>query len=155
MANKSQTSSSVVVNAPLQMVYNQWTQFEEFPRFMGGVEEVRQKGPDTVYFRVNVGGHTVEYDAKIVEQVPDKKIVWRSINGKRTGGMVEFERVDQDRTRITLELMYEPEGALEQIGDLLGLVTNRAKQDLENFSKFIEERQIETGAWRGEIHSSK
>jgi len=154
-ATKSQTSSEVVVNVPLRTVYNQWTQFEEFPRFMGGVEEVRQKGPDQVYFRVNVGGHTVEYDARIVEQVPDKRIVWRSIAGKKTGGMVEFERLDDDHTRITLDLMYEPEGALEKIGDLIGLVKNRAHQDLENFKKFIEERQSETGAWRGEIHSQR
>ena len=148
---KSQTAQATVVNVPVRTAYNQWTQFEEFPKFMGGVEEVRQKGVDVAYFKVNVGGHTVEYDAKIVEQVPDRKIVWRSIAGKRTGGMVEFEPVGANQTRVSLDLMYEPEGPLENLGDMVGLVANRAKQDLENFKKYIESRGVESGAWRGEL----
>ena len=151
--SKSQTSASTVVDVPVRTAYNQWTQFEEFPKFMGGVEEVRQKGPDVAYFKVNVGGHTVEYDAKIVEQVPDRKVVWRSVAGKKTGGMVEFEPLGANQTRVTLDLMYEAEGALENVGDMIGLVTKRAKQDLENFKKYIESRGVESGAWRGEIRS--
>jgi uncharacterized membrane protein len=151
---KSQTSQSIVVDVPVSTAYNQWTQFEEFPRFMGGVESVVQKGPDMVFFKVNVGGRTVEYDARIVEQVPDRKIVWRSVSGKKTGGMVEFEPDGATRTRVTLDLMYEPEGVLENVGDLLGFVTNRTKQDLANFKEFIESRQVESGAWRGQIHST-
>jgi uncharacterized membrane protein len=150
---KSQTSQSIVVDVPVRTVYNQWTQFEEFPKFMGGVEEVRQKGPEMTYFKVNVGGKTVEYDAKIVEQIPDKKIVWRSVAGKKTGGMVEFEPVGSNQTRVTLDLMYEPEGPLENIGDMAGMVSSRAKKDLEKFKEFIESRGVESGAWRGEIRS--
>jgi uncharacterized membrane protein len=138
---------------PVRTAYNQWTQFEDFPKFMGGVEEVRQKGPDVAYFKINVGGRTVEYDAKIVEQVPDRKIVWRSVAGKKTGGMVEFEPVGANQTRVSLDLMYEAEGALENIGDMVGLVSKRAKQDLANFKEFIESRGVESGGWRGEIRS--
>ena len=152
--SKSQTSHSIVVDVPVRTAYNQWTQFEEFPKFMGGVESVVQKGEDIVYFRVNVAGKTVEYDARIVEQEPDRRIVWRSVAGKKTGGMVSFEALGPERTEVTLDMMYEPEGLLENIGDLLGLVGSRSKQDLANFKELIEGRQVETGAWRGEIHSS-
>lgn len=149
--SKSQTSHTVEVDVPVTTAYNQWTQFEEFPRFMGGVEQVVQRDPATVYFKVNVAGQTVEYEAEIVEQVPDKRIVWKSRHGKNTGGMVDFEAVGPDRTRVTLDLMYEPEGVLENVGDLLGLVSRRTERDLANFKDFIEGRGDETGAWRGEI----
>lgn len=151
---KSQTSHSIVVDVPVRTAYNQWTQFEVFPRFMGGVESVVQKDDDMVYFRVNIAGKNVEYDARIVEQEPDKRIVWRSIAGKKTGGMVSFEPLGPERTEVTLDMMYEPEGVLENVGDLLGLVTRRTRKDLENFKEFIEGREVETGAWRGEVHSS-
>ena len=150
----ARVDKTIEIDAPLTTAYNQWTQFEEFPRFMGGVEQVVQKGADMVWFKVNVGGRAVEYDARIVEQMPDKRIVWRSVAGKKTGGMVEFEPQGAGQTRVTLDLMYEPEGALENVGDMLGFVSNRVKQDLEKFKEFIEARQVESGAWRGEIHSS-
>ncbi len=149
--SKSQTQQSIVVDAPVRTVYNQWTQFEEFPQFMGGVEEVVQRTDDSLYWKVNVGGKTVEYEAEIVEQKPDDRIVWKSRTGKKTGGMVHFEPLDENHTQVTLDLMYEPEGVLENIGDLAGFVTRQAKSDLENFKKFIENRGSETGAWRGEI----
>ncbi|MEZ4240943.1 MAG: SRPBCC family protein, partial [Myxococcota bacterium] len=120
--SKSQSSHSIIVDVPIRKAYNQWTQFETFPQFMGGVERVRQMGPDRVHFLVNVAGRRVEYDAKIVEQEPDDRIVWRSVTGKKTGGMVTFRPVDHTRTEVTLDLMYEPEGVLENVGDLLGLV---------------------------------
>lgn len=148
---ESQTLQSVIVEVPVRTAYNQWTQFEEFPKFMGGVENVEQRGPDHVYFKVNVGGRTVEYEADILEQIPDKRIVWRSRTGKKTGGVVEFEPLGPERTRVTLDMTYEPEGVLENVGDLLGIVANRTQQDLENFKKYIEARGVETGAWRGQI----
>ena len=148
---ESQTLQSVVVDVPVRTAYNQWTQFEEFPKFMGGVEKVEQRGPNVVYWKVSVAGRTVEYEADILEQIPDKRIVWRSRAGKRTGGVVEFESLGPDRTRVTLDMSYEPQGVLENIGDLLGIVSNRTHQDLENFKKFIESRGVETGAWRGQI----
>jgi uncharacterized membrane protein len=150
-AEQTHTATAViVVNVPLRNVYDQWTQFEEFPKFMDGVEKVEQRGPDRVFFRVNVAGRTAEYEAKILEQVPDERIVWESIAGKKTGGRVQFERVSEG-TKVTLDLNYEPEGALENAGDALGLVKNRAERDLKKFKEFIEARRTPTGAWRGEI----
>jgi uncharacterized membrane protein len=150
--SKSQSSHSIVVAVPIRTAYNQWTQFEEFPKFMGGVELVRQAGPDVVHFVVNIAGRRVEYDAQIVEQEPDQRIVWRSIAGKKTGGMVSFRPIDANHTEVTLDMMYEPEGVLENVGDLVGLVSMRTRSDLQNFKQFIESRREETGAWRGEIH---
>src|SRR5262245_58778460 len=129
--SKSQTSHSVTVDVPVRTAYNQWTQFEEFPKFMSGVEQVVQHDDDTVYFRVNVAGKRVEYEADIVEQEPDDVIVWRSREGKSTGGMVRFEPIDETHTRVTLDMMYEPEGVLENVGDLLGLVSRQTRNDLE------------------------
>jgi uncharacterized membrane protein len=149
--SKSQTSHTVTVDVPVRTAYNQWTQFEEFPRFMSGVEQVVQREDDTVYFRVNVAGKRVEYEADIVEQEPDDVIVWKSRAGKNTGGMVRFEQLDENHTRITLEMMYEPEGVLENVGDLIGLVSRQTRNDLENFKKYIEERGSESGGWRGQI----
>jgi uncharacterized membrane protein len=148
---ESQTLQSVVVEVPVRTAYNQWTQFEEFPKFMRGVEQVEQRGADVVYWKVKVAGRAVEYEADILEQIPDKRIVWRSRAGKRTGGVVEFEALGPSRTRVTLDMTYEPEGVLENIGDLLGVVSSRTQQDLDDFKKFIESRGVETGAWRGQI----
>lgn len=148
---KSQTTHTIEVDVPISTAYNQWTQFEEFPRFMDGVEQVVQRDPDTVFFRVNVAGRTVEYEADIVEQVPDKRIVWKARAGKQTGGMVDFEAIDAQHTRVTLDMMYSPEGVLENVGDLLGLVSRRTRKDLENFKQFIESRGTETGGWRGSV----
>jgi uncharacterized membrane protein len=144
----------MVVAVPIRTAYNQWTQFETFPQFMDGVERVEQKGPDMVYFVVNIAGRVVEFDAKIVEQEPERKIVWRSVSGKKTGGMVSFEPIDDNHTRVTLDMMYEPEGVLENVGDLIGLVTRRTRNDLDNFKRYIEARERETGGWRGEIHAT-
>ncbi|MEQ1501932.1 MAG: SRPBCC family protein [Myxococcota bacterium] len=149
--SKSQTSHSVVVDVPVRTAYNQWTQFEEFPKFMKGVEEVKQRGPNRVFWRVTVAGRTVEYEADIVAQIPDQRIAWRSVSGKETGGVVDFESLGPDRTRVTLEMTYEPEGVLENIGDLVGLVAMRTRDDLENFKKHMESRGVESGGWRGEI----
>jgi uncharacterized membrane protein len=141
----------VVVDVPVRTAYNQWTQFEDFPKFMGGVEQVVQRGDDQVHFKINVGGHIVEYDARILEQVPDTRIVWQSTSGKETGGIVNFESLGHDRTRVTLTLGYAPEGALEKVGDLLNIVSLQTRRDLANFKKFIESQGAETGAWRGSI----
>lgn len=150
---ESKTSQTVVVNVPVRMAYNQWTQFEEFPKFMGGVERVTQKDDKTLYFKLEIAGHVIEFDASITEQVPDQRIRWTSLTGKETGGLVEFEAVDPSKTRITLDMTYKPEGLLEGIGDLLGLVAMRTRRDLDNFKKYIEERGVESGGWRGTIHT--
>ena len=148
---KSKTKHSVVVDVPVRTVYNQWTQFEEFPKFMEGVERVIQDGPDRVYWKVNVAGRTIEYNAAITEQIPDRKIAWTSIAGRDTGGEVEFEPIGPNQTRVTLDLRYAPEGVLESVADLAGVVSARTRNDLDHFKTFIEQRGTETGGWRGKI----
>jgi uncharacterized membrane protein len=151
MASVSKTVNDIVVNVPIRTCYNQWTQFETFPRFMKAVEEVRQEGEDRVHWRVNIAGRSVEYDAQITEQIPDSRITWVSIAGDETGGTVTFEPLTEDRTRVTLVLRYAPRGLLEKVADLGGIVSMQAKQDLENFKEFIEQRGTATGGWRGAI----
>ncbi|HTO55822.1 MAG TPA: SRPBCC family protein [Myxococcota bacterium] len=144
---------TIDVDVPLSTAYNQWTQFEEFPRFMEGVESVRQLDDTRLFWKADVGGKTVEWQAKITEQVPDIRVAWRSVSGAKNAGAVTFDRLDDRRTRITLELEYEPEGFVENVGDFLGVVSRRAKGDLARFKDFIEKRGHETGAWRGRIPS--
>jgi uncharacterized membrane protein len=146
---------SIIVDAPVRTVYNQWTQFEEFPRFMEGVEEVRQVGDKHLYWRARIAGQTKEWHSEIVEQTPDLRIAWRSTVGAQNDGAVRFEPYGFGRTRLSLRLDYDPEGMAENIGDALGVVERRVSGDLERFKEFIEERGAETGAWRGEIHDSQ
>jgi uncharacterized membrane protein len=141
----------IEVEAPLRSVYNQWTQFEAFPHFMEGIEEVRQVDETHLHWCANVAGRRVEWDAEIVEQVPDQRIAWRSTTGKMNAGTVEFQAVDSNRTRVCLSMEYDPEGAVENVGDALGLTRHRVGGDLKRFKKYIESRGAETGAWRGEV----
>lgn len=143
---------SIEVNVPINAVYNQWTQFEEFPKFMEGVEEVQQLGDKRLHWKAEIGGKHKEWDAEIFEQVPDQRIAWRSTTGAKNSGMINFFPVGPNATRVTLSLNYEPEGAMEKVGDALGLVSGRVEGDLERFKEFIESRGQETGGWRGEIH---
>lgn len=142
---------TIDVNVPVRTAYNQWTQFEEFPRFMDGVEEVRQMSDTMLHWRAKIGGKTEEWDAKITEQTPDKRIAWTSTSGAPNSGVVTFHRLDDTSTRVALQLGYEPEGFTEKVGDMLGVVGRRIEGDLENFKTFIEERGMETGAWRGDV----
>jgi len=142
---------SIEVNAPLRAVYNQWTQFEEFPRFMEGVKEVRQLDDKRLHWRAVIGGKEKEWDAEIVEQRPDERIAWTSRGGAWNAGAVTFHRIDDNRTRVMLQVDYDPQGAVENVADALGIVKARVKGDLERFQEFIERRGRETGAWRGEI----
>ena len=145
------TTHSIDVSAPLKAVYNQWTQFEDFPRFMEGVVEIRQQGPRTLFWRANVGGKDKHWEAEILEQVPDTRIVWESIDGTQNRGMIAFEALDPERTRVILTIEYEPEGLLEIAGDALGIPSGQVEGDLKRFRDFIEKRKMETGSWRGEI----
>jgi uncharacterized membrane protein len=141
---------SIEVNAPLRTVYNQWTQFEDFPRFMEGVKEVRQIDDTHVHWHAEIGGRDKEWDAVITEQVPDSIIAWRSVAGAENAGRVEFHPAASG-TRITIKLTYDPEGAVEKVGDLVGVVGRRVEGDLKRFKDFIEGRERETGQWRGEV----
>jgi uncharacterized membrane protein len=139
------------VNEPIQTVYNQWTQFEDFPRFMEGIEKVTQFDNTHLHWVANVGGKNLEWDATISEQIPDKRIVWYSDRGAVHSGMVSFNPVGPEITRVTLRIDYEPEGFVEGTGDKLGFVSRRVEGDLKRFKEFIESRGAETGAWRGAV----
>lgn len=144
---------SIEINVPLSTAYNQWTQFEEFPRFMEGVVSVQQLDDQRLHWVADVGGRRKEWDARITEQMPDSVIEWRSEGGEPTSGRVTFEPLEADKTRITLRLEYEPEGIVESTGNALGVVSSTVEGDLERFKEFIEERGRATGAWRGTIAS--
>jgi uncharacterized membrane protein len=146
---------SVEVEVPVRVAYNQWTQFEEFPKFMEGVRSVRQLNDKRLLWRADIGGKEQEWEAEITEQVPDERIAWRARSGKPNAGVVTFHRIADGRTRMMLQLDYEPEGAVENIGDALGVVSRRVEGDLERFKEFIESRGRETGAWRGEIRQER
>ena len=142
---------SVDVAVDTRTAYNQWTQFEEFPRFMEGVESVEQLDDRHLKWKVDIAGIDREFEAEITEQSPDQRIAWRSRTGVDQGGVVTFHPLDDENTRVTLQMDLEPEGIVEQFGDKLKIVSARAKGDLERFKDFIEERGSETGGWRGEI----
>ena len=148
MANIEQ---SIDVRVPVRTAYDQWTQFEEFPQFMEGVEEVRQVDDTHTHWRTKVAGKEKEFDAEITEQTPDQRIAWESKDGPEHAGVVTFHRIDDGVTRIMLQLDYEPEGLAEKAGDALGLVERRVKGDLGRFKELIESRGEESGAWRGEV----
>jgi uncharacterized membrane protein len=146
---------TVDVDCPVRAVYNQWTQFEEFPRFMHGVKKVQQIDDTHVHWHAEIWGMDQEWDAEITEQEPDKRISWKSISGTPNAGTVRFEPLDADRTRVRLVMAYQPEGAAENIGDALGIVSSRVESSVQEFKKFIESRSRETGAWRGEVDKSR
>lgn len=144
---------SIDVDVPASVAYNQWTQFEEFPRFMEGVESVRQLDARRLHWCANIGGKVEEWDAEITEQIPDKRIAWRSTSGAPNAGVVTFHRIDDDKSRIMLQIDYTPQTWAETLGDLLGFLGRRVQGDLERFKEFIDRRREATGAWRGEIAS--
>jgi uncharacterized membrane protein len=142
---------TIDVNVPLHAAYDQWTQFEDFPRFMEGVEQVHQLDDTTLEWHAKVAGVEKSWRAKIVEQVPDRRITWVSTGGARNDGTVSFSSVSAQTTRVNLLLDVEPDGPAETAGTALGVVRQRVRGDLERFRDFIEAQDVETGAWRGEI----
>jgi uncharacterized membrane protein len=142
---------SIDVDVPVRTAYDQWTQFEEFPRFMEGVERVQQLDDKRLHWVAEIAGKRKEWDAEITEQTPDQRVAWTSTNGARNAGVVTFHRLDDRKTRVMLQMDVEPDGALETVGTALGIAERQVKSDLERFKEFIEKRGQETGAWRGEI----
>src|SRR5262245_38155326 len=142
---------SIDVNVPVRTAYNQWTQFEEFPRFMEGVEEVRQLDDKRLRWKARIGGKTKEWDAEITQQRPDERIAWTSRGGAFNAGVVTFHRLSDTVTRVMLQLEYEPEGVVENVGDAVGVVSARVNGDLERLKEYIEARGHESGGWRGEV----
>ena len=142
---------SIEVNVPVKTAYNQWTQFEEFPKFMEGVEQVKQIDDKRLHWKVNIGGKMEEWEAEITEQIPDQRVAWTSKGGAMNAGLVTFSPLSDAKSKLTLEMEYVPKGAVEKTGDALGLVAERVEGDLNRFRDFIESRGRETGAWRGTV----
>jgi uncharacterized membrane protein len=149
----STIDESVEVEVPVSTAYNQWTQFEEFPLFMEGVDDVQQRDDTRLHWVATIGGRTAEWDAKILEQHPDKQISWISEDGKKTRGTVSFERLGESKTLIRLSMSYQAEGPVEQFGSAAGLDAKRIRGDLGRFKSLIESRGTESGEWRGEIEA--
>jgi len=150
----SQILESIDVDVPVRTAYDQWTQFEEFPRFMDGVESVRQIDDTHLVWTASIAGVRKQWRAEITEQTPDQRIAWNATDGAENAGVVTFHRLDDRKARVTLQLDVEPEGPLESAGDALGFVKRSATGDLERFKTFIEERGAATGAWRGEVEQT-
>jgi carbon monoxide dehydrogenase subunit G len=142
---------SIEVDVPVRTVYDQWTQFEDFPRFMSGVQEVRQVGDALTHWVAEIAGVRREWDAAILEQVPDEKVAWAATSGATNAGAVYFTAVGGDRTQVRLALDYEPEGLVEKIGDVLDVIDRQAVADLDRFKEFIEQARAASGGWRGTV----
>jgi uncharacterized membrane protein len=148
----STVKEAVEVEVPIHTAYNQWTQFEEFPQFMEGVEEVRQVDDRHNHWTTKIGGVRREFDTEIIDQLPDDRIAWRTTSGDtQQKGTVRFERLDDTHTRVELVMEVEPTGAVEKAGDMLGVIDRRVKGDMKRFKQFIEERGGESGSWRGRV----
>jgi uncharacterized membrane protein len=150
----SQIMESIDVDVPVRTAYDQWTQFEEFPRFMEGVEQVEQLDDTTLRWTAQIAGVRKSWTAEITEQTPDQRIAWNATEGAENAGVVTFHRLDDQKSRVTLQLDVDPEGPVESAGDALGFVQRRAKGDMERFKAFIEQRGAATGAWRGEVEQN-
>jgi uncharacterized membrane protein len=142
---------SIEINVPVRAAYNQWTQFEEFPKFMEGVKQVKQLDDKHLQWKADVGGKEKEWKAEITEQIPDERIAWTSRGGAINAGVVTFHRLSDSKSKVMLQMEYDPQGFVENVGDAVGVVTQRVQGDLERFKQYIENRGHETGAWRGTV----
>ena len=142
---------SVAVRVPVSTAYNQWTQFESFPKFMEGVERITQLTDTRTHWVTKIGGAVREFDAEITEQHPEERIAWHTVDGPSQAGVVTFHRLDDETTRVDLRMEYHPDSLAEKAGAALGVVSHRVQDDLERFKEFIEHQGTETGAWRGHV----
>ncbi len=150
----SSTQKSVEVEVPVRDAYNQWTQFEQFPSFMEGVESVKQIDDTHMHWKAEIAGDDLEWDAEITEQIPDERIAWKSTSGDDHAGVVTFHRLEDGKTKVNLQLDYQPEGVKEKVGDMLGIVERRVQGDLDRFKEMIESKGTADGAYRGEVTQS-
>jgi uncharacterized membrane protein len=147
----SRIEQSIELDVPVTTAYNQWTQFEEFPQFMEGVESVTQLDDTHLRWVADIGGTRYEWKAEITEQHPDERVAWKSVDGKTNSGVVTFHRLEDRRSRIMVQMEFEPEGVAETVASAIGADERRVKGDLERFKQLIESRGTESGAWRGEV----
>ncbi|MBA3852461.1 MAG: SRPBCC family protein [Chloroflexi bacterium] len=150
----SNVTESIDVNVPVRTAYDQWTQFEEFPKFMGNIKQVRQLDDTHLEWTAEIAGKEKVWQAEVTEQNPDERVAWKATEGASNSGVVTFHRIDDSVTRVTVQMDIDPEGVVENVGDALGVPDRSVKGDLERFKEFIESRGVETGAWRGEVEQT-
>jgi uncharacterized membrane protein len=151
----SKVETSIEVEVPVSTAYNQWTQFEEFPTFMEGVEQVQQLDDTRLRWVAEIGGQKQEWEAEITEQKPDERVAWKATDGKTNAGVVTFHRLDDHRSKVMVQIDWEPEGMVEQLGAKVGADERRVEGDLERFKELIESRGAESGAWRGKVEQGR
>jgi uncharacterized membrane protein len=142
---------TIEINVPVRTAYNQWTQFEDFPQFMASVHEIRQLDDKHLHWKANVAGEEKEWDVEITEQIPDKRIAWQSTTGVPNGGVATFHKISDNTCRVAVQMDYQPEGAMEKLGDAFGAVRMELRGNLQKFKEMLESRGKETGGWRGSI----
>jgi uncharacterized membrane protein len=146
---------SIDVDVTVRVAYDQWTQFEDFPRFMEGVTRVVQLDDSTLEWTATIAGQEKVWTAVITDQTPDTRVAWKSTSGAENAGAVLFTSIGPSRTRVTLKIDADPEGLVETVGANLGFLERQVKGDLERFKQYVESRGTPTGAWRGEIHGDR
>jgi len=151
----SRINEEIEVAVPVRVAYDQWTQFESFPRFMDGVDRVIQIDDKTLEWTATIAGAVKHWRAEITEQRPDEVVAWRSTEGAQNDGQVSFRSLGPDRTLVDVQLDVEPEGLVEKAADALGVVERRVRGDLVRFRDFIESRAVPTGAWRGSVEDGR
>ena len=149
----SSVTESVDVAVPISTVYNQWTQFESFPEFMGGVDEIKQLDDTHTHWVISVDGVHREFDAEITEQHPEERVAWKSTDGTTHAGVITFHRLSETTTRVTAQIDWQPDSLVEKVGAAVGVDDRQIKSDLARFKEFIEKRGAETGAWRGNVEA--
>jgi uncharacterized membrane protein len=150
----SQIQQSVDVNVPVSVAYNQWTQFESFPSFMSGVESISQIDDTHSHWVTNIAGVTREFDTEVTEQHPDERVAWRSTDGdSKHAGVVTFHRLDDNTTRVMIQIEWEPSDLVEKVGSAVNIDDHQVKKDAESFKEFIESRGTEEGSWRGDVEA--
>ncbi|HEY2833230.1 MAG TPA: SRPBCC family protein [Sporichthyaceae bacterium] len=147
-------TETIDVAVDVTTAYNQWTQFESFPKFMDGVEQIRQTDDTHLHWKTNIGGVTREFDTEITEQHPDERVAWKSTDGTTHAGVITFHKLDAKSSRVTAQIDWQPEGLVEKAGALVGVDDHRVKSDLKRFKKFMEDHGSETGQWRGDVPRS-
>ena len=147
----SQIQESIDIDVPVRTAYDQWTQFEEFPSFMEGVESVTQVDDTHLHWVAEISGVRREWDAEITEQHPDERVAWKATDGTENAGVVTFHWIDDDRCRVMLQLDVDPSGFVEKVGDAMGFIRRRAAGDLERFKQLIESQGVASGQWRGDV----
>jgi uncharacterized membrane protein len=148
-------TESIDVQVPVRTAYDQWTQFEEFPQFMEGVQSVDQIDDTHLHWVAEAGGKQHAWTAEITEQRPDERVAWKAIQGHGNAGVVTFHRLGDGETRVTVQMEHATDGLIEQLGSIFGLDSRRVQGDLERFKELVEGRGVETGAWRGEVESGE